>query len=112
MFTQIPWVGPRPSSSAEPTTGPHKMPSDLAVELSRMALGRSARPTKSSSSSCSGGAHSAPAMPCRISSTHAFQTVRVPVANRTPQVSDTVMNSPWDAWMSLRQSRRSARAPK
>ena len=73
MLTQMPRSGPRPSSSAEPTTGPHRMPSDRAVELSRMALGRSAGPTKSSSSSCSGGAHSAPAMPCRIE-----QDARVP----------------------------------
>src|SRR5271154_6336487 len=61
MFTQIPWTGPSPRSSAEPTTGPARMPSDRAVELSLIALGRSLIPTKSSSSSCSGGAHSAPA---------------------------------------------------
>ena len=43
-------------------------------------------------------------MPCSISRTQAFQTVSVPVAKRMPQVSDTAMNSAWDAWMSLRQS--------
>ena len=104
MLTQMPWTGPSPSSSAEPTTGPNRTPSDRAVELSLIALGRSAVPTKSSSSSCSGGAHNAPAMPCRISRTHAFQTVSVPVANRMPQVSDTAMNSACEPWMSLRQS--------
>ena len=35
---------------------------------------------------------------------HASQTVRVPVANRMPQASETAMNSAWDPWMSLRQS--------
>ena len=104
MLTQIPWTGPRPSSSAEPTTGPASTPSDRAVELSLIALGRSSTPTKSSSSSCSGGAHSAPAVPCRISRMQAFQTVSEFVKNRMPQVSDTAMNSACDAWMSLRQS--------
>ncbi len=104
MLTQMPRSGPRPSSSAEPTTGPHSTPRDRAVELSLMALGSSAGPTKSSSMSCSGGAHSAPAMPCSISRMQAFHTVSVPVANRMPQVSDTAMNRTCDAWMSLRQS--------
>ena len=104
MLTQIPWTGPRPSSRAEPTTGPASTPSDRAVELSLIALGRSSTPTKSSSSSCSGGAHSAPAVPCRISRMHAFQTVSEFVRNKMPQVSDTAMNSACEPWMSLRQS--------
>ncbi|HWG02198.1 MAG TPA: hypothetical protein VG164_10190 [Trebonia sp.] len=78
-------TGPRPSSRADPTTGPKRMPRLRAVEFSRTALGSSGVPTKSSSISCSAGAHSEPAVPCRISSTHAFQTRSVPVASRMPQ---------------------------
>jgi hypothetical protein len=47
-----------------------------------------------------------------MSRTHAFQTLSVPVANRMPQQADTAMNSSWAPWISLRQSMRSARAPK
>ena len=104
MLSQMPWVGPSRVSSTPPTTGPHRMPSERAVELSRIALGSAATPTMSSSSSCSGGDQTAPAMPCKISRMHAFHTVSVPVANRMPQVSETAMNRAWDAWMSLRQS--------
>ena len=112
MLQKMPRSGPSPSSSADPTTGPSRMPSDRAVEFSLMALGRSAGPTKSSSMSCSAGIQIAPAMPCRTSSTQAFQTRSVPVANSSPQHADTDMNSSCAPWMSLRQSCRSASAPK
>jgi hypothetical protein len=58
------------------------MPSDRAVEFSRIALGSSAGPTKSSSMSCSAGPQIAPAVPCRTSSTQAFQTWSWPVMNK------------------------------
>ena len=89
MLTKMPAVGPRPSSSADPTTGPNRMPRLRKVAFRRTALGRSAVPTKSCSISCSPGVHSEPAMPCSTSSTQASQTCSEPVRNRTPQVADT-----------------------
>lgn len=112
MLQKIPRTGPSPSSRTDPTTGPSKIPSDRPVELSLMALGRSAGPTKSSSMSCSAGIQIDPAMPCRISSTQAFHTCSVPVRNSSPQHADTDMNRACEPWMSLRQSCRSASAPK
>ncbi len=50
-------------------------------------------------------------MPCSTSSTHAACTVSVFVAKSTPQAIDTAANSSCPAWMTRRQSNRSARAP-
>src|SRR5690242_13713358 len=111
MLAKIPAVGPRPSSSAEPTTGPKRIPRLRNVALSRTALGSSAEPTKSCSMSCSPGPHSDPAIPCRTSRTQASQTCRESVRNSTPHAAETVMNSSWAAWMTRRQSYRSASAP-
>ncbi|OJV25409.1 MAG: hypothetical protein BGO26_10310 [Actinobacteria bacterium 69-20] len=111
MFANIPPVGPSPSSSAEPTTGPNRIPSDRAVAFSRTALSSSPRPTKSCSISCSAGPHSAPAMPCTVSSTHASGMDSVPVANASAQPSDTVINMICATWITRRQSNRSASAP-
>ncbi len=47
-----------------------------------------------------------------MSRTHAFHTRSSPVMNRMPQDADTAMNRACAPWMSLRQSWRSASAPK
>ncbi len=90
---KIPIVEPSPSSSAEPTTGPQRIPKLRNVEFIRTALGSSARPTKSCSSSCSPGAQSAPANPCTTSSRQASQTCSEWVRKSTPQHAETSMNS-------------------
>ena len=67
-------------------------------------------PTKSCNISCSAGPHSAPAMPCSTSSTQAFQIVKESVRNSTPQAIETNMNNACPAWITRRQSKRSASA--
>jgi len=88
------------------------MPSILPVAFKRTALVSSSRPTMSCSMSCSGGLQMAPAMPCTLSSTMACHICSWPLKNSTPQLIETSMNSPCEAWMSRRQSYLSASAPK
>ena len=63
------------------------------MAFSRTALGSSSRPTKSCSISCSAGPHSDPAVPWSTSRMQAPQTVREPVAKKTPHATDTAAKS-------------------
>jgi len=58
-----------------------------------------------------GGDAITPASPWITSSAHACQTRSVPIRNRTAQASDASIKSAWATWMSLRQSKLSARTP-
>ena len=98
----------RPSRSPGPPGSPVLRP----VEFRRTALGSVSRPARSWSISCSAGAQMAPARPCIVSSTMACHICRLLVRNSTPQMPETLMNSSWAIWMILRQSYRSAQAPK
>ena len=97
--------------SPPPTAGPKRIARYRLVALRRIALGRRSGPTMSYTISCEAGRPITPAAPWINKITAACQMRRVPVMNSTAHASEASANSPCEIWMSLRQSKRSARAP-